>query len=101
MILGINLLWIHAGFLCFIFSLTCLVILNYGSWSIAWGIKHGISFLLPNIWGNVVLKLGDAWIGGKPIWPILELLLKPNIPLTWLYVVNLATFKALGYKQSI
>lgn len=78
----------------------CLVILKYGSWSIACGIKHGI-FLSPKINGNVEEKLGAAWIVGKPICPMLWLLLNPKIPLTWLNVVSLASLRWFGYNWSI
>lgn len=36
----------------------------------AQGIKHIISFLVPNMWGNELLKDGAAWIAGKAILPI-------------------------------
>lgn len=64
---GINLECIQAGFIYFNLLEMCLVILNYGSWSIACGIKQGMSVCCPNMNGNVLEKLGAAWIGGNPI----------------------------------
>lgn len=39
--------------------------LTYGSWSIAQGIKQGISVLSPKIWGNEFENDGVAWIEAK------------------------------------
>jgi len=58
-------------------------------------------FLSPKINGKVDEKLGAACIVGNPIWPMLWLLLNPNIPLTWLNVVSLASFRWFGYNWSI
>jgi len=54
----------HAGLRYFNLGATSLVILNYGSWSIAWGIKQGIFVAVPNMCGNEFENAGTAWIGG-------------------------------------
>jgi hypothetical protein len=47
----------------------------------AHGMRHCISLLLPNIFGNAVGNEGAAWTAGNPIFPILSESLKPNIAL--------------------
>lgn len=60
-----------AGFLYPILGAMSLVILKYGSWSMAAGIKT-YTFSLPKMWGNVFEKAGTAYTAGKAYLPILS-----------------------------
>lgn len=76
----------------FSFEATSLVILKYGSWSIAQGIRQAMSPLGPNICGKVLEKEGAAWIETKCNFPILSLSLKPKHDLDWFAVMALEIF---------
>ena len=52
------------------------------TWSMAQGIKHGTSDLVPKISGKELLKEGVACTAGKAILPMLEDSSKPNMPFT-------------------
>lgn len=39
------------------------------TWSMAQGMRHGMSFLSPKICGKELLKDGAAWMAGKLIFP--------------------------------
>lgn len=62
---GKNLEWTRAGLECFSFKAMSRVNLKYGSWSIAHGMRHGMSPEAPNICGKVLEKDGAAWIAAK------------------------------------
>ena len=57
-----------------------LVILKYGSWSMAQGMRHLMSRRCPNMWGNVVGKDGAACTAGNATCPMLDSPLKPKMP---------------------
>merc|ERR1712062_191573 len=59
-----------AGFLNLSVGATSRVIRKYGSWSIAQGIRHVMSFRLPKMKGKLELKLGTAWTAGNIILPM-------------------------------
>jgi hypothetical protein len=48
--------------------------LTYGSWSMAQGIKQGMSCFSPKIWGNELENEGAAWTATKWYLPMLSLL---------------------------
>lgn len=50
-----------------------LVRRKYGSWSIAQGIKAGMSDFVPKMCGNELEKDGAAWIAAKCIFPMQSL----------------------------
>ena len=58
-----------------------LVILKYGSWSMAQGMRHLMSLRCPNMWGKVVGKDGAACTAGNATCPMLDSPLKPKMPL--------------------
>ena len=68
---------------------TSLVSLKYGSWSMAHGIKQGISVLFAKISGNVLENEGAAWTEGKWYFPMESLSVNPNVDLAWLPLIHL------------
>jgi hypothetical protein len=70
-----------AGLAYYSFYAQSRVILKYGSWSIAAGIKQGTVLRSPKMCGNELLKAGAACTGGKANLPTLSDSLKPKMPL--------------------
>lgn len=59
------------------------------TWSMAHGIRHRMSFLVPNMWGKESGNDGAAWMAGKEIFPMLSSPVNPKIPFTWFRVTHL------------
>ena len=70
---GKNLEWISVGFGYLSLPATSRVSRKYGSWSMAHGMRHGVSLFVPKILGNELEKEGAAWMAAKWILPMLSL----------------------------
>lgn len=105
---GKNLEWISVGFGYLSFAATSRVRRKYGSWSIAHGMRQGMSERVPKMLGNEFENDGAAWIEQKWIFPMLSLQdviatiqrgcsgcgcvithesLNPNVAFAWLMVI--------------
>lgn len=73
-------------------TLVCSIDLYYWNvnltWSMAQGMRHGMSFLLPKICGKELLKDGAAWMAGKLIFP------------TWIMENTIALSMKVGHLNS-
>ena len=56
------------------------------TWSMAHGIRQRSFLPAPNMCGNESGNEGAAWMGGKPIWPMLDSPPNPKMPRAWLNV---------------
>lgn len=68
-----NFAWMRAGFLYLRRCAHSRVRRKYGSWSIAHGMRQGMSALSPKICGNELENDGVAWIATKCHLPTLSL----------------------------
>eukprot|EP00962_Isochrysis_galbana_P028988 scaffold9221_cov118-Isochrysis_galbana.AAC.2 len=80
---------------------TSRVMRKYGSWSIAHGMRHGMSERLPKISGKDDGNEGAACTAGKACLPMLHESSKPKIPRTWLYVTAFCMRRMFGYIDPI
>ena len=67
------------------------------TWSIAHGMRHGMSTRSPKMCGKLDGNDGAAWTAGKACLPMLAESSKPKIPLTWLYVTAFWILHMFGY----